>query len=143
MGGAIFAGSRIFCLFPNSVFPVFPCQFFSDRRESLIFLLISGIKIGDIAVKFRGACIDHLVDRNDSALLPESKNFCLCHSPEMRDRGIGESHPLGLQQDIRVSGLCAELPFHLNNISENTQEKRIHTCCQADRLCHCFSMLFC
>ena len=63
--------------------------------HGFVLLFVGGIEIRDIAVKFAGTGIDHLIHRRQMILPAQTEDLLLCAAGELRDIGVGESHALG------------------------------------------------
>src|SRR5262249_47289091 len=66
-----------------------------------VFLLIGGIKIGCIALKFRRAGIHKFVYRLNAMFLPQAKNTLPCALQGKANAFIREAHALRLAQKLR------------------------------------------
>ena len=76
---------------------------FRDRR--LVFHLIGGIEVRDIALKLRGAGVDHLVDRLNSGALTHFIYLKLRPSPLAGDLLVGKAHAFGKVQFLHAAGV--------------------------------------
>ena len=100
-------------------------DFWAGFHEGFIFPLVGRIEIRHIALKLRGACVDHLVYRENALRLPKRIHHLLAHPPEVRDCDVRKSHPLRAPKLAGVPPVCAESPLLFYNISDFVEEKPV------------------
>ena len=93
--------------------------------DGLVFRLVGGVKIRDIAVEFPGAGVDHLVHRADVAALAQGKDLPLRDVPELRHRPVGEAHLLRLIIHAAVHDRAGKLLLHGSNVLQLADEKGV------------------
>src|SRR6266568_4159515 len=96
------------------------------------FFLEGGIKVGSEAFEFRSAGVDAFVDRRNAMLSARMPYFfrgaLTIQAPGTRQPVIGESHALGLSQDLsgnRFHGMLLQLQLHIINFFELIEEPGI------------------
>ena len=93
--------------------------------DGLVFRLVGGVKIWDIAVKFPGAGVDHLVHRANIAALAQGKHLPLRDVPDLRHRPVGEAHLLRLIIYAAVHDRAGKLPLHGDDVPKLADEKGV------------------
>src|SRR6266496_4171918 len=97
-------------------------DFLFVSRSGFVFFFVGGIKIWCEAFKFGGAGVHALVHRLDFVLLAEVANFFLitfaAQTPGSSEASVGESHALGIAQNLGWNGLermLLDLELHIIN----------------------------
>ena len=98
---------------------------FAVRNHRFILGFIGGIEIGDIAVKFRSAGVNHPITGNDALLLPKQEDFLLAGTPNVGNGPVREAHLLGGKQGRGITVMLLEKTFHADNIANLSQEEMI------------------
>ena len=93
--------------------------------DGLVFRLVGGVKIRDIAVEFPGAGVDHLVHRADIAALAQGEHLPLRDVPELRHRPVGEAHLLCLIIHAAVHDRAGKLPLHGDDVPKLADEEDV------------------
>ena len=87
--------------------------------------LIGRVKIGDVAVKLRGAAVDHLVDGADASLLPLHADVTLLPLPEPGDARVRKAAPLRVEEPGGVAGMHPERLFLLDDVLQLVDEEAV------------------
>ena len=94
-------------------------------NDGLVFRLVGGVKIRDIAVEFSRAGVDHLVHRADAAALAQGKHLPLRDVPNLRHRPVGEAHFLRLIIHAAVHDSAGKFPLHGSNVLQLADEEGV------------------
>ena len=92
-------------------------------NDGLVFRLVGGVKIRDIAVEFPGAGVDHLVHRANIAALTQGKHLPFRDVPDLRHRPVGEAHFLRLIIYAAVHDRAGKLPLHGDDVPKLADEE--------------------
>ena len=101
----------------NYLFPV--------RHHRLVFHLISGVEVGNIAFKLAGAGVDHLVDGHKAKGPAKEENLLFRHIPHLADVFVAEAQPLGGVERGLVAGMGFEHGFKIHNVFDLFQEQHV------------------
>ena len=88
--------------------------------------LIGGVEIGDIAVKFSGAGVDHPIAGEDAILFAKGIDLSFRQGLETGDSLVGEAHFLGFPQNADVTGILPEQALHFHDVSQLAQEEGVN-----------------
>ena len=91
--------------------------------HGLVFRLVGGVKIRDIAVEFSCAGVDHLVHRANIAALAQGEHLPLRDVPDLRHRPVGEAHLLCLIIHAAVHDRAGKLPLHGDDVPKLADEE--------------------
>ena len=98
---------------------------FLFRDHRLVFHLIGGIEVRDIALKLRGAGVDHFVDRLNSGALTHFIYLKLRPSPLAGELLVGKAHAFGKVQFLHAAGVFLQPQLHLGNVPQFPQKQRV------------------
>ena len=100
-------------------------HFLPVRNDALVLLLIGRVKIGNIALEFRSAGVDHLVDRGDAVLPAQFEDRLFGHVPEAGDRTVGEAEALGFPQFVEVARRFSQGLLLFDDPADGAQEEGV------------------
>ena len=98
---------------------------FPVGHDRLVFLLIGGVEIGDVAFKLRGAGVDHLVYRHDALGDALFIDIQLAGIPEVRNGPVAEAHALRVGKHGHIPGMAAQLILFQNDVAQLLNEQQV------------------
>ena len=87
-------------------------------HNGFVFRLVGGVEIGNIAVKLRGAGVDHPVARENVLLLANFVDFPGRNAPELGNGRIGKAHFLRREESGGIGNVVFQEGFHLNDVPQ-------------------------
>ena len=99
---------------------------FPAGHHRFILGSVGGIEVGNIAFKFAGAGVNHLVHREDAPFAAKRVYIQLLLLPQLGNIGIGEAQTLGFFQQGKVAGGLLQLLFKVHNLFDFVQEEHIN-----------------
>ena len=87
-------------------------------HDGFVFRLVGGVEIGNIAVKLRGAGVDHPVARENVLLLANFVDFPGRNAPELGNGGIGKAHFLRREESGGIGNVVFQEGLHLNDVPQ-------------------------
>ena len=99
---------------------------FLIRDHRLIFFLVGGIEVRNVAVKLGCAGVDHLVNGDNACRAAEVIDLNFTHAPKLCDLLIGEAHLLCRTQNLGIAGIFGELSLLVHDVFQLTDEEHVN-----------------